>query len=73
MFNLKLVQNWIPFAFCAFIVYQYAGSGYSANWQGFAIWLTMCFFYVGAVTFSLQKQIQTLEAEVKKFKEADTD
>ncbi|WP_426112952.1 hypothetical protein [Massilia sp. PWRC2] len=66
MLNMKLVQNWIPFAFCAFLVYQYVtGAVIPGNWQYFSIWLTMCFFFVGIVTHSMQKQILALQWQIQ--------
>jgi hypothetical protein len=35
------------------------------NWKYFSIWLTMCFFYVGMVMYSMQKEIQKLQSEVQ--------
>jgi hypothetical protein len=33
--------------------------------QYISIWLPMCFFFVSAISFSMQKQIRELQAEVK--------
>jgi intracellular septation protein A len=64
-----LARSWLPFAFCAFLVYQYvAGPRSSDNWYAFAIWLPMCFFFVCAVMYQMQKQIQHLEAELQELK-----
>jgi hypothetical protein len=74
--NIKLVFNWFPFAFCVLLVHQYAyvGTGSSSaaeNWQYFSIWLTMCFFFVCAITYSMQKQIEILRAEVQALQKPD--
>jgi hypothetical protein len=72
--NIKLVFNWFPFAFCVFLAYQYVGRGSSSaaeNWQYFSIWLAMCFFFVSAITYSMQKQIEILRAEVQALQKPD--
>jgi hypothetical protein len=70
MIDMKLVRHWIPFAFCWFLVHPFFGNGPgpTGNWMGIAIWLPMCFFFVGAVTYLMQKQIQSLQAEVQELK-----
>ena len=70
MIDMKLVRNWIPFAFCEFLVHPYFGKGPgpSGSWTGIAIWLPMCVFFVCAVTYLMQKQIQSLQAEVQELK-----
>lgn len=75
MINMKLVQNWIPFAFCTALVYQYVlkGSSSPENWQYFSIWLPMCFFYVGGVMHLMQKQIQGLKTEIKQLQKPKQD
>jgi len=68
MFIKQAVRHWIPAAFCAFVVCQYLGNGISSgeNWKYVSIWLTMCFFFVGMITYSMQKQIRDLQAEVQR-------
>ncbi|GGC65162.1 hypothetical protein [Undibacterium terreum] len=71
MIKSQIVRHWIPTVFCALVVYQYVGggSGSTDNWRYISIWLTMCFFFVGAVTYSMQKKIQNLEAELQQLRE----
>lgn len=71
MLKNQILRHWIPFAFCSLLVYQFVGKGPSSldNWQYFSIWLTMCFFYVGMITYSMQKQIQKLETEVQQLQQ----
>jgi hypothetical protein len=71
MLNRQTLLHWMPFAFCSFLVYQYVTTGLNApnNWQNVAIWLPMCFFYVGVVTHTMQKKIQKLQAEVEQLQQ----
>ncbi len=70
MIKSQIVRHWVPTVFCAFVVYQYVGSGSSSpdNWRYISMWLAMCFFFVGGVTYAMQKQIQHLEAEVQQLR-----
>jgi hypothetical protein len=74
--NIKLVFNWVPFAHCVLLVYVYVyvgrGSSPAAeNWQYFSIGLTMCFFFVSAIAYSMQKQIEILRTEVQALQKPD--
>ena len=71
MINIKLLRHWVPAAFCAFIVYEYVGQGGAStdNWKYISIWLTMCFFFVGSVTYSMHVQIRGLQAEIEQLKQ----
>lgn len=72
MSTQQVVRHWVPAAFCALIVYLYVGNGAASldNWKYVAIWLTMCFFFVGMVTYSMQKQIRDLQAEIQRLQTA---
>lgn len=72
MSTQQAVRHWVPAAFCAFIVYLYIGNGGASldNWKYVAIWLTMCFVFVGMVTYSMQKQIRDLQAEIQRLETA---
>jgi hypothetical protein len=82
MLNIQFVRTWIPAIFSAFIVYTYMGHiargldplqsmlfGLGAV-QAVSIWSSMCFFFVSAVAYSMQKQIGKLEAEVRELRGA---
>lgn len=69
MINLQTLRNWLPFAFCAFLVYiQQRNQDRITASQSILIWMPMCFFYVGAVTYLMQKQIADLKAELQDLK-----
>jgi hypothetical protein len=67
---IKHVRHWIPAAFCAFIVYEYIGRGStsSENWKYVSMWLTICFFYVGGVTYMMQAEIEKLRFDIQQFR-----
>jgi hypothetical protein len=70
MIKNQIVRHWIPTPLCAFLVYLYVirDSSYSDNWRFISISLTMCFYFVSGITYSMQKQIQNLEAEVQQLR-----
>ena len=72
MSTQQVVRHWLPATFCAFIVYLYIGNGGASldNWKYVVIWFTMCFFFVGMVTYSMQKQIRDLQAEIQRLQTA---
>lgn len=72
---MKLVRNWIPFAFCMLLVQQYVtqGPASSQNLQYFSIWLPMCFFFVCAVTHSAQQEIKALRNELEELRQSRRD
>lgn len=68
---MTLVRPWLPFAFCSFLVFQYISGPHTVDsWFYIAIWLPMCFFFVGTVMYLMQKQIQTLQAELRELKKS---
>ena len=67
MIKNQIIYHWLPALFCAFLVFisLRTGSNRLDALQGLVIWLPMCFFYVSAISYSMQKQIRELQAEVK--------
>jgi hypothetical protein len=69
MIRIQSVRHWIPAALCAFDVYVWQRNlDPAASSQYILIGLPFCFFYVGAVSFLMQKQIWELQAEVKELR-----
>jgi hypothetical protein len=71
MIKKQSLLHWTPMIFWAFVVYVYVYRGAHSpdSWQYLAIWLTMCFFYVGAVTYTMQKRIHSLTAELQQLRQ----
>jgi hypothetical protein len=66
---MKTITHWIPAAFCAFICLDalfFAPAGPVVEWWKpvFFSFLPMCFFFVGSVTWRMQKEIQELRKQV---------
>lgn len=63
-------SHWIPLAFCAFLslmalILQIALGPASFAWQpAFFCNLPLCFYFVGAMTTQLQREIRDLQAQV---------
>lgn len=72
----KMIQNfrtWLPALFSAFVVYiTMRQSDRLSSVEQISIWLPMCFFFVSAVSYLLQKQIRELQAEVKELQRLAT-
>jgi len=70
---MKPISHWIPAAFCAFLslmalVMQSDSS--TGAWQpAFFSFLPMCFFFVGANTSAMQREIQELRKQVNDLQE----
>jgi hypothetical protein len=64
----QALSHWIPAAFCAFIslIALFASSGSSAEWwrPAFFAFLPMCFFFVGAGTSRMQREIRDLRTQI---------
>ena len=63
--NMKTITHWIPAAFCAFIsliaLFASVGSPDSGWWQpAFFAFLPMCFFFVGAATTQMHRELRGL-------------
>ncbi|HTD86149.1 MAG TPA: hypothetical protein VK850_06195 [Candidatus Binatia bacterium] len=60
--------HWAPFAFCAFLsalVLFFPRLSQSGAWMPvFFCFLPMCFFFVGAATVQMQKEIRELRNEL---------
>lgn len=66
MIQNPVFQNWAPAIFCAVVVLINGwrlGSAFSA-----LVWLPMCFFFVGHVTYSMSKKIRALQSEVSELR-----
>lgn len=69
-------SHWIPMAFCAFLslmalTLQIALGPDSSAWQpAFFCNLPLCFFFVGALTTQLQREIRDLQAQVAELQAA---
>ena len=62
---MKNIAHWIPAIFCAFIsLIALAGSVFSTDsgWgrMPFFAFLPMCFFFVGSVTFRMDRELREL-------------
>ena len=61
-------SHWIPAAFCAFLSLTalFASTGSDAGWwrPAFFAFLPMCFFFVGATTSGMQREIRDLQTQV---------
>jgi hypothetical protein len=62
---MKTIAHWTPAAFCAFIsliaVFAWVRSSDTGWWQPvFFAFLPMCFFFVGAVTFAMHRELREL-------------
>jgi hypothetical protein len=64
----QTIGQWIPAAFCAFLsLLALFGSTVSESkwWQpAFFAFLPMCFFFVGAATSQMQREIRDLRKQV---------
>jgi len=63
--DMKTITHWIPAAFCAFIsliaLFASAGPPDSGWWRpAFFAFLPMCFFFVGAATTQMHRELRTL-------------
>ena len=69
----QTVGPWIPAAFCAFISFiaLFASNGPDAGWwrPTFFAFLPMCFFFVGAATSQMQREIRELRKQVVELQE----
>jgi hypothetical protein len=68
-FTMKqTLGHWTPAAFCAFISLTalFASSGPDAEWwrPAFFAFLPMCFFFVGAATSQMQREIRELRKQI---------
>jgi hypothetical protein len=65
---MKTITHWIPAAFCAFLsllaLSMQIGSDSGAWKPAFYCFLPMCFFFVGAATSQMQKEIRELRKQV---------
>ncbi len=61
-------SHWIPAAFCAILSLTAlsASTGSDAGWwrPAFLAFLPMCFFFVGATTSGMQREIRDLQKQV---------
>jgi len=68
--TLQTIGHWTPAAFCAFISFTalsaYASGSPDAGWwkPAFFSFLPMCFVFVGASTWQMQKEIRLLRKQV---------
>lgn len=65
----RLVLHFLPFAFCSFLSLMALfgpGSGSSGAWTpAFISFVPMCFFYMGATTVGLQREINDLKLRLQ--------
>jgi hypothetical protein len=65
---MKTITHWIPAAFCAFLsllaLSMQTGSDSGAWKPAFYSFLPMCFFFVGAVTSQMQREIRELRKQL---------
>ena len=66
--TLQTLGHWAPVAFCAFIclIVLFTPSSGNIEWWKpvFFSFLPMCFFFVGAATSQMQKEIRELRKQV---------
>jgi EamA domain-containing membrane protein RarD len=69
MIKKQIVLHWLPTAFCAFAVYIAMRQTSRVDaLQGLVLWLPMCFYFVAMISYSMQKQIRTLQEEIRELK-----
>lgn len=65
---MKPLSHWIPAAFCAFLsaiaLTMQIGPDAGAWKPAFYSFLPMCFFFAGAVTFQMHREIRDLRKQV---------
>jgi hypothetical protein len=68
--------HWLPFAFAVFLCYsalwRLSGSDIKAWEPAFYSFLPMCFFFVGAITFRMEREIRELRDAVASLKANET-
>lgn len=64
----QIVRHWTPAAFCAFIVFLYQRKSDRVSASIYITAIPFCFYFVALVTYSMQKQIGELQAEVKELR-----
>ena len=71
------LSHWMPAAFCAVLsllaLAMQIGSDSGAWKPAFYCFLPMCFFFVGGVTFHLQREIRELRKQVAELQARDAD
>jgi len=69
----QTLGHWTPAAFCAFISLMalFASTGSDAGWwrPAFFAFLPMCFFFVGAATSRMQREIRELRRQLAELQE----
>jgi len=63
--NLSII-HWLPTAFCAYISFTALTRSTDGQWwtPAFFSFLPMCFFYVGAITSQMSKEIRDLKKQL---------
>ena len=64
----QIIGHWLPAVFCALLVYLYQRNSDRVPASQYILWIPMCFYFVAMVTYSMQKQILKLQAEVKELR-----
>ncbi len=74
---MKTITHWIPAAFCAFLSFlalsMQIGSDSGAWKPAFYCFLPMCFFFVGAATSQMQREIRELRKQLTELQEKRND
>ena len=69
----KTLAHWIPAAFCAFISFLalFASIRPGAEWwrPAFFAFLPMCFYFVGAATSGMHREIRDLRKQIVELRE----
>jgi len=72
--TMKTISHWTPAAFCAFIsllaLGMQIGSDSGAWKPAFYCFLPMCFFFAGAVTFRMHREIRDLQEQVAELRKS---
>ena len=69
--TLKTLGHWTPAAFCAFISFAALFAPSGSDWwrPAFFAFLPMCFFFVGAATSQMQREIRELRKQLAESQE----
>jgi hypothetical protein len=74
---MKIISHWIPFAFCTFLslgaLSMQIGSDSGAWKPAFYSFLPMCFFFVGAATSRMQREISELRKQLTELQQERVD
>jgi ATP/ADP translocase len=64
---VQKINHWLPVALCVFLIAQhdFRESAFPQNLKYLSMWQMLCFFFVGLVTYRMQKEIRKLRETVQ--------